>query len=104
MCDTRSHHTRARCVSQYAVVCVVSRYSLLCVCGARGLPAARDPVSQSVSQSVITTLLPTEHMVPTHSDLLYERAIYGISHRILWRADLADIRLAEKKTANCSKR
>ena len=29
----------------------------------------------SVSQSVITTLLPTEHMVPTHSDLLYERAM-----------------------------
>jgi hypothetical protein len=23
----------------------------------------------------ITTLLPTEHMVPTHSDLLYERAM-----------------------------
>ena len=31
--------------------------------------------SQSVSQSVITTLLPREHMVPTHSDLLYERAM-----------------------------
>ena len=29
----------------------------------------------SVSQSVITTLLPTEHMVPTHSDLLHERAM-----------------------------
>ena len=32
-------------------------------------------MEQSVSQSVITTLLPTEHMVPTHSDLLYERAM-----------------------------
>ena len=31
--------------------------------------------TETVSQSVITTLLPTEHMVPKHSDLLYERAM-----------------------------
>ena len=43
--------------------------------GICGRVEAADRFLQSVSQSVITTLLPTEHMVPTHSDLLHERAM-----------------------------
>ena len=43
------------------------------------------PADQSVSQSVITTLLPTEHMVPTHSDLLHERAMESLASLIFQR-------------------
>ena len=42
-----------------------------------------------VSQSVITTLLPTEHMVPTHSDLLHERAMESLASLIFLLAGLA---------------
>jgi hypothetical protein len=59
--------------------------------------------SQSVSQSVITTLLPTEHMVPTHSDLLYERAME--SQHLVQKKMLGEIEKlkSDKKEASIRK-
>ena len=50
----------------------------------RALRHARRPEDEEevIGQSVITTLLPTEHMVPTHSDFLYERAM-GSLHLVV---------------------
>ena len=43
-------------------------------------------VSQSVSQSVITTLLPTEHMVHTHTLVFFSSGVESRHIFIFWQA------------------